>query len=105
MLKRYSSMGSALQVINGTVLVTLLGLGSTVVIYKIGKEIYGKPTGLFAAALFALSPWELVLSRSFLIDAQCLFFSLLCLYIGILAIRKGSVKLSMVSGVLFAAAF
>ena len=96
--------GFGASIINGTVLVTLLGLGSTFVIYKIGKEIYGKPTGLFAAALFALSPWELVLSRSFLIDAQCLFFSLLCLYIGILAIRKGSVKLSMVSGILFAAA-
>jgi len=96
--------GFGLSIINGTFLVTLLGIGSTVVIYKIGKEIYGKATGLFAAVLFALSPWELVLSRSFLIDVQCLFFSLLCLYAGILAIRKGSVKLSSVSGVFFAAA-
>ena len=85
-------------------LITLFGLGSTVLVYKIGKELYGKPTGLFAAALFALTPWELVLSRSFLIDAQCLFLSLLCLFIGIIAIRKGSFKLFM-SGVIFAAAF
>jgi 4-amino-4-deoxy-L-arabinose transferase-like glycosyltransferase len=92
------------SVINGTFLVTVLGLGSTVIIYKIGKEVYGKSTGLFAAALFALSPWEFVLSRSFLIDAQCLFFSLFCLYTGILAIRKESVKLSLAAGVLFAAA-
>ncbi len=96
--------GFGASVNNGTVLVMLLGLGSTFVLYKIGKELYGKPTGLFAAALFALSPWELVLSRSLLIDAQCLFFSLLCLYAGILAIRRGSVKLSIVSGVLFAVA-
>ena len=96
--------GVGASVYNGTILVTLLGLGSTIIIYKIGKELYGKPTGLFAAALFALSPWELVLSRSFLIDVQCLFFSLLCLYVGILAIRRGSVKLSMVSGIFFAAA-
>ncbi len=96
--------GFGTSIINGTFLVTTLGLGSTVVIYKIGKEVYGKATGLFAAALFALSPWELVLSRSFMIDVQCLFFSLLCLYVGILAIRKGSVKLSFVSGVFFAAA-
>ena len=96
--------GVGASVNNGTILVTLLGLGSTIIIYRIGKELYSKPTGLVAAALFALSPWELVLSRSFLIDAQCLFFSLLCLYVGILAIRKGSIKLSLVSGIFFAAA-
>ena len=88
----------------GTVFVTLLGLGSTVVLYKIGKELYGKTTGLFAAALFALSTWELVLSRGFLIDVQCLFFSLLSLYVGIIAFRRYSIKLSLLSGVIFAAA-
>ncbi len=98
----FKLFGSSIN--TGTTLITLLGLGSTVLLYKIGKELYGKPTGLFAAALFALSPWELVLSRSFLIDAQCLFFSLFSLYVGILSIRKGSVKLSLISGVLFAAA-
>ena len=98
----FKLFGSSIN--TGTTLITLLGLGSTILLYKVGKELYGKPTGLFAAALFALSPWELVLSRSFLIDAQCLFFSLLCLYVGILSIRKGSVKLSLISGVLFAAA-
>ncbi|MGD0643303.1 MAG: glycosyltransferase family 39 protein [Candidatus Bathyarchaeia archaeon] len=98
----FKLFGSSIN--TGTFLITLIGLGSTVLLYKVGKELYDKPTGLFAAALFALSPWELVLSRSFLIDAQCLFFSLLCLYVGILSIRKGSVKLSLISGVFFAAA-
>jgi hypothetical protein len=82
----------------------LFGLGCTVLVYKIGKVLYGKPTALFAAALFALTPWQLALSRSFLIDVQCLFFSLLCLFVGIHAIRKDSEKLFMVSGVLFAIA-
>jgi len=94
-----------LSIINGTALITLFGLGSIIVIYKIGKELYDKPTGLIATVLFALSPWELVLSRIFFIDAQSLFLSLLCLYLGILAIRKGSIKISMLSGVFFAAAF
>ena len=83
---------------------TLFGLGTVVVVYLLGKEFYGKSTGLFAAALFALSPWQLILSRSFLIDAQCLFLSLLCFYVGILAIRKNSINLTLASGVLFAAA-
>ncbi len=94
-----------LSINTGVTLVTLFGLGSTVFVYKIGKELYGKSTGLFAAALFALTPWEFVLSRSFLIDAQCLFLSLLTLFIGIIAIRKGSFKLFMVTGAIFAAAF
>jgi 4-amino-4-deoxy-L-arabinose transferase-like glycosyltransferase len=89
----------------GVVLVTLLGLGCIIVVYKIGNVLYGKPTGLVAAAFFALSPWELIFSRSFLIDVQCLFFSLLCLLVGIYAIRQDSLKLSLVSGALFAAAF
>jgi 4-amino-4-deoxy-L-arabinose transferase-like glycosyltransferase len=89
----------------GQILVALFGLGTVVVVYSLGKELYGKTTGLFAAALFALSPWQLILSRSFLVDAQCLFLSLLCLYIGVIAIRKNSVNLTLAAGVLFAAAF
>lgn len=89
---------------NGVALITLFGLGCAVLVYKIGKVLYGKSTALFATALFALAPWHLVLSRSFLIDVQCLFFSLLCLLVGIYAIRKDSEMLFMVSGVLFAVA-
>jgi 4-amino-4-deoxy-L-arabinose transferase-like glycosyltransferase len=90
---------------NGVALITLLGLGCILVVYKIGDILYGKPTGLAAATLFALSPWELILSRTFLIDVQCLFFSLISLLVGIYAIRRDSFKLVLVSGTLFAAAF
>lgn len=88
----------------GLTFVTFFGLGSAALIYIIGKELYSKSTGLFAAALFGLNPWQLVLSRSFLIDTQCLFFSILCLLTGVLAVRKSSVKLALVTGVIFAAA-
>ena len=89
----------------GAALVTLIGLGCTVLVYTLGKTLYGKPTAILAVALFALTPWHLALSRCFQIDAQCLFFSLLCLLVGIYAIRKDSFKLFMVSGTLFAIAF
>ena len=94
--------GSTMDI--GVALITLFGLACTIVVYKLGKEVYGKSTGLFAAAFFALAPWELILSRAFLVDVQCLFLSLVCLYFGILAIRKDSVKLALVSGIFFAAA-
>jgi len=86
----------------GVALITLIGLGCTFLVYKIGKVLYGKPTALLAAALFALTPWQFALSRSFLIDVECLFFSLLFLLVGIYAIRKDSFRLFMVSGTLFA---
>lgn len=93
-----------LSVENGVTLITLFGLGCAFLIYKIGKQTYGKTTGLFAAAFFGLAPWELILTRSFLIDAQYLFFSLLTLYFGIFAIRKDSLKLTAVAGIFFALA-
>jgi 4-amino-4-deoxy-L-arabinose transferase-like glycosyltransferase len=94
-----SSMGT------GVFLTALFGLGCAFLTYKIGKFFYDKSTGLLAAALFGLTPWQLILSRSFLIDVQCLFFSLLFLYAGFLAIRKDSLKLFILSGGLFAVAF
>lgn len=88
----------------GVAIVTIIGLGCTVLVYKIGKTFYGKSIAILAAALFSMTPWHLAISRSFLIDVQCLFFSLLFLLVGIYAIRRDSVKLLMVSGILFAIA-
>jgi 4-amino-4-deoxy-L-arabinose transferase-like glycosyltransferase len=84
---------------------TLFGAGCIVLLYEIGRVLYGKQTGLFATAIFASTPWHIVLSRSFLIDAQCLFFSLLYLLVGIYATKKNSAKLLLLSGVFFGAAF
>ena len=94
-----------LSINNGTFLVTLFGLGCIALIYGIGKFAYGKTTGFIAAALLAFSPWHLVLSRSFLIDVPCLFFSLLSLFVGLLAVRRGLLRLFVLSGIVFAAAF
>jgi len=82
-------------------IITLFGLGCVFLVYKVGEVLYGARTGLFAAALFALTPWQVIMSRVFLVDVQCLFFSLLYLLVGIWAIRKDSLKLFFLSGVLF----
>ena len=89
----------------GVAIITLFGLGCTFLVYQLGKFWYGKTVGVFAAAIFALTPWQFALSRIFLIDTQCLFFSLLFLLAGMYAISNDSFKLFMVSGILFAVAF
>ena len=88
----------------GVTVVTLFGLATTALMYFLGRELYGKPAGLVAAALYGLNPWQLALSRTYLIDTECLFFSILSLLLGVLAIRKCSSKLALATGLAFAAA-
>ncbi len=45
------------------------------------------------------------MSRTFLIDAQCLFFSLLSLFVALIAVRRASFRLFIISAIIFAAAF
>ncbi|MGD0406320.1 MAG: glycosyltransferase family 39 protein [Candidatus Bathyarchaeia archaeon] len=90
---------------NGVGVVTAFGLGSVVLVYALGCVLYGKRTGLVAAALFGIVPWHVFMSRIFLIDVQCLFFSLLFLVVGVLAVRRNSEKLLLASGMVFAVAF
>ena len=99
------SKAFGLSINNGTFLVTLFGLGCVALVYGVGKVAYNKTTGFFAALFFAFSPWNIVFSRSFLIDVPCLFFSLLSLFVGLVAVRKGSFRLFVASGIIFAAAF
>ena len=76
-----------LSYLNGVGLAAAFGLGCTALVYALGAVLYGKRTGLAAAALFGFVPWHVYMSRIFLIDNQCLFFSLLFLTVGVMAVR------------------
>ncbi len=90
---------------NGVFFVSALGLGCVAIIYALGTLLYGKKTGLVAAALFGLVPWQVFMARTYLIDVQYMFLGLLFLFVGIYAVKRNSEKLLAVSGVLFALAF
>jgi 4-amino-4-deoxy-L-arabinose transferase-like glycosyltransferase len=91
--------------VNGVAVTSAFGLGCVAAVYALGTVLYGKKTGLVAAALFGFIPWHVYLSRIFLIDNQCLFLSLLFLTVGIMAVKRNSEKLVAVAGVFFALAF
>lgn len=93
-----------LSYLNGVWLATAFGLGSVFLVYVLGTLMYGKRTGLVAAALFGMVPWHAYMTRIFLIDNQCLFLGLLFFIVGILAVKRNSEKLVLVSGVIFALA-
>jgi len=94
-----------LSYLNGVAIATAFGLGTVLALYALGTLLYDKRTGLMAAALLGLIPWHVYISRIFLIDNQFLFFGLLFLTVGILAVKKNSEKLILASGILFAVAF
>ena len=99
-----SSTHSAYPTLTGWACVTAFGLGCVALVYALGCVLYGKRTGLVAAALFGIVPWHVYMSRIFLIDTQSLFFGLLFLVFGVLAVRKNSQKLLAAAGVFFAVA-
>ena len=94
-----------LSYLSGVGIATAFGLGIVLALYALGTLLYDKRTGLVAAALFGLVPWHVYISRIFLIDNQFLFFGLIFLTLGILAVKKNSEKLILTSGILFAVAF
>jgi 4-amino-4-deoxy-L-arabinose transferase-like glycosyltransferase len=93
-----------LSYLNGVSIATAFGLGCVLLIYALGTLLYGKQTGLVAASLFGIVPWHIYISRIFLIDNQSLFFSLLFLVAGILAVRKNSQRMLLTAGTFFALA-
>jgi 4-amino-4-deoxy-L-arabinose transferase-like glycosyltransferase len=94
-----------LSISSGTFFTALAGAGCIVLVYILGLLLYDRLTATLAAALMAFSPWHLILSRAFLIDVQCLFFSLLSLVVAVYAFKKGSFGLFLASGMIFAVAF
>ena len=89
---------------NGVASATSFGLACVVLVYALGAILYGRKTGLVAAALFGIVPWHVYMSKIFLIDNQNLFFSLLFIATAVLAVRKNSQKLIAIAGVFFAVA-
>lgn len=98
----FQLIGSSYQ--NAVTLTTLFGVASVALVYALGALLYGRKTGLVASALFGLIPWHVYMSRIFLIDNQYLFWSLLFLVVGVLAVRRNSDKLIAAAGVFFAVA-
>jgi 4-amino-4-deoxy-L-arabinose transferase-like glycosyltransferase len=89
---------------NGVAMTTLFGVAAVALVYALGVVLYDRKTGIVASALFGLIPWHIYMSRIFLIDNQSICWSLLFLIVGVLAVRRNSDKLLVVSGVLFAVA-
>ena len=65
----------------GRSLSAAFGLGTIVLVFAIGRLLYGRRAGLLAALLIALMPYDVLVSRQVLLDGPMTFFSTASLYL------------------------
>jgi 4-amino-4-deoxy-L-arabinose transferase-like glycosyltransferase len=56
------------------------GLATVVVVYFIGRDLYGRRAGLVAAGVLALMPYHVIVSRQILLDGPMVFWSTVTLF-------------------------
>ena len=64
----------------GRILAAAFGVGTLVVVYHLGKLLYGRRAGIVAMTLLALMPYHVTVSRQVLLDGPMVFFATAALY-------------------------
>ncbi|HUR13671.1 MAG TPA: glycosyltransferase family 39 protein [Mycobacteriales bacterium] len=67
--------------VEGRVLGALFGVATIGVVYLTGSLLYGRPVGVLAAALMAVMPYHVVVTRQVLLDGPMTFFATVTLYL------------------------
>jgi asparagine N-glycosylation enzyme membrane subunit Stt3 len=63
----------------GRLLSAALGIGTILLVYGLGKSLYGKVAGAISAVFLALMPYHVIVSRQVLLDGPMVFFATLTL--------------------------
>jgi 4-amino-4-deoxy-L-arabinose transferase-like glycosyltransferase len=80
------------------VMVALVGIATVFLVYFVGKKFFNQRTGLYAAALYAISPLVISYSRSSWNPNVLPFFSLLLIYSLYKAVEEKSWKYFLLAG-------
>jgi YYY domain-containing protein len=88
----------------GRTLSTLFDLGSVMMVFLIGRRLYGERVGLLGALLLALSALPIQLAHFFTVDATTGFFVLLAVYWAVRAQQGGGIGTFMALGLSIGAA-
>ncbi len=73
--------------------------------FLLGTEVYGRPVGLLAALLAAISPWFLLMSSTMMSHTSSLFFNTLFLLFLFRFLRRPSLGLGLAAGASWGIAF
>lgn len=93
-----------LDPVGPAIMIGIIGTITVYLVYFLGKRFFGTLTGIFAAALYAVSPVIIAYSRSSWNPNPMPFISLLILYLLYLAISQKKTKLFLIIGILFGVA-
>ncbi len=83
----------------GRALSALADLGSLVLVYLIGRRLYGEATGLLAAGFFAVTAFLIQQAHFFTVDSTACFFTMLVAYFSVRASETGGWADFSVAGV------
>jgi hypothetical protein len=83
----------------------LLGFLTLLIIYLIGKEIYDRETGLFAAVLLLFSHYFYILTPEYMSEPSALLFSSIFFYLIIKTLKEPKILTSSLSGISLGIAF
>ncbi|OGM05507.1 hypothetical protein A2125_00320 [Candidatus Woesebacteria bacterium GWB1_43_5] len=100
-----SSLGTPCFEIIGRVVSIVFSLISTVLMFLIGRKLYGKWVGILAAFLFAFIPYNIYFSRVILPEPMSVAFALAGLYLFIKFVDSENKWLLYLSGAGFAISF
>jgi hypothetical protein len=67
--------------LTGRLLAVAIGLATVYLAYSLGRLMYGRTAGLLAAAILALMPYHVAVSRQVLLDGPMAFLATLTLYL------------------------
>ncbi|MEN9407725.1 MAG: hypothetical protein RLZZ455_941, partial [Candidatus Parcubacteria bacterium] len=90
-----------LDPVGPAIMIALLGTVTVWFVYFVGKQFFGTYAGLFAAALYAVSPVVIAYSRSSWNPNAMPFFSLLLLFLLYTALKKKYRFRMLIIGILF----
>lgn len=79
LLQTILSLGFQLDLGDGfeRLTVAALGVATVLLVYELGRLLYGRPAGLIAAIVMALMPYHVVVTRQVLLDGPMTFFATL----------------------------
>jgi len=74
------------------------GLLSILALWWLARAWFGRPAGIFIAAVVALSDFHVIYSRMAMTDVPCLLWIIASVYLGTLAVQKQSFLIAAMSG-------
>ncbi|HEY3015462.1 MAG TPA: glycosyltransferase family 39 protein [Nocardioides sp.] len=84
--------------VSGRVLIALMGVATVALTYAIGRDLYGRRVGLLAAAVLAVMPYHVIVSRQLLLDVPMVLFTSVSLYCLVRFAATGRLAWALASG-------